>query len=77
MARAKKRTRKPARKAARKPARKAARKPARKAARKPARKAANIDELPEIDFSFFDVKRYMEKAENIPDTDVSPEEIVG
>jgi len=40
MARAKKRTRKPARKAARKPARKAARKPARKAARKPARKAA-------------------------------------
>ena len=41
----------------------------------PARKAANIDELPEIDFSFFDVKRYMEKAENIPDTDVSPEEM--
>ena len=40
MARAKKRTRKPARKAARKPARKASRKPARKAARKPARKAA-------------------------------------
>ena len=34
MARAKKRTRKPARKAARKPARKAARKPARKATKK-------------------------------------------
>ena len=46
-----------------------------KVAINPARKAANIDELPEVDYSFFDVKRYMEKAETMPDKDDSPEEM--
>ena len=37
------------------------------------RKAAKINELPEIDWSPFDVERYMEKAETMPDKDDSPE----
>jgi radical SAM superfamily enzyme YgiQ (UPF0313 family) len=39
----------------------------------PARKAAKIDELPEFDWSFFDVERYIQKAETMPDIDDSPE----
>ena len=39
----------------------------------PARKAEKIDELPEINWSFFDVERYMEKAETMPDIDDVPE----
>ena len=41
----------------------------------PTRKAANIDELSEINWSFFDVERYIQKAENMPDKDDSPEEM--
>ena len=41
----------------------------------PARKAANIEELPEVNWSFFDVSSYMEKAETMPDKEVSPEEM--
>ena len=39
----------------------------------PARKAAKIDELPEINWDFFDVERYLQKAEAMPDTNDSPE----
>ena len=39
----------------------------------PARKAAKINELPEINWDFFDVERYLEKAETMPDTNDSPE----
>ena len=39
----------------------------------PARKAEKIDELPEIDWSFFDVEPYIQKAESMPDKDDSPE----
>ena len=39
----------------------------------PARKAAKIDELPEIDWNFFDAERYIQKAETMPDIDDSPE----
>ena len=39
----------------------------------PARKAAKIDELPEINWDFFDVERYIQKDEAMPDTDDSPE----
>ena len=39
----------------------------------PARKAEKIDELPEIDWSFFDVESYIQKAETMPDKDDSPE----
>ena len=39
------------------------------------RKAAKIDEFPEIDWSFFDAERYIQKAETVPDKDDSPEEM--
>jgi len=39
----------------------------------PARKAEKIDDLPEIDWSFFDVESYIQKAETMPDKDDSPE----
>ena len=39
----------------------------------PARKAAKIDELPEINWDCFDVERYIQKAESMPDADDSPE----
>ena len=38
-----------------------------------ARKAEKIDELPEVDWSFFDVEPYIQKAETMPDIDDSPE----
>ena len=39
----------------------------------PARVAININELPQIDFSFFDVESYIKKAETMPDKDDQPE----
>jgi len=41
----------------------------------PARVAININELPEVDFSFFDVESYILKAETMPDKDDKPEEM--
>jgi len=41
----------------------------------PHRKAEKIDELPEIDWSPFDVEQYIQKAETMPDKDDSPEEM--
>ena len=41
----------------------------------PHRKAEKIDELPEIDWSAFDVEKYIQKAETMPDKDDSPEEM--
>ncbi len=35
----------------------------------PARVAININELPQVDFSFFDVESYIKKAETMPDND--------
>ena len=41
----------------------------------PARVASNINELPQVDFSFFDVEAYIQKADNFPDKDDKPEEM--
>ena len=38
----------------------------------PARVAININELPQVDFSFFDVESYIQKAETMPDKDNDP-----
>jgi len=39
------------------------------------RKAEKIDDLPEIDWSDFDVERYIQKAETMPDKDDDPEQM--
>jgi len=41
----------------------------------PARVAININELPQVDFSFFEVEKYIQKAETMPDKDDKPEEM--
>ena len=39
----------------------------------PARVAININELPQVDFSFFDVESYIKKTETVPDKGDNPE----
>ena len=41
----------------------------------PAREAEKINELPEIDWSFFDVEHYIQKSETMPDKNDSPEDM--
>ena len=41
----------------------------------PARVAIKINELPQVDFSYFDVEKYIQKAETMPDKDDKPEEM--
>ena len=41
----------------------------------PAREAEKIDDLPMINWNYFDVEKYIAKAETMPDKDVSPEDM--